>query len=120
MSIKGRPLTWIEAAIARGDRLSAWAAAHELRRGELGLDHALALVVLASAEGDPDRADRAARRWLARAAVEERSVDLARLAEILEELPDLVAVTLLAGVAEQHRWRQTLVALDHLLPRAGR
>lgn len=115
MSIKGGSLKWIEAAIARGDLLTAWASAHELPRGTLSLDHSLALVILASTS-DPTRADRAADRWIHRATTEQPSLNARQLAEILDQLPDLTAVAQLGDVCEAQRWTQALTALEHLLP----
>lgn len=80
------------------------------------LDHALALTVLASDQDDPDRSDRAAARWLARLAREEPAVEAAPIAAGLAQLPDLVAVTQLSVLCQEHGWRQAAAALDRLLP----
>lgn len=117
MSIKGGTIRWLDIALDRGDALTAWTTAYELPKGHLNLDYALAIVALVS-KGDPDRADRAAARWLRRARVELRGVDVDELAEILDGLPDLVAVTRLAGACERYHWPRTRATLDHLLPRA--
>jgi hypothetical protein len=117
MSIRGGTIRWLDAALDRGDALTAWTTAHELPKGHLSLDYALAIVTLVSA-GDPDRAERAAARWLRRARAELPGVDGEELSEILAELPDLMAVTRLAGECERYGWPRTLATLDHLLPRA--
>ncbi len=108
-------MRWLDAALDRGDLLSAWTTAHELPAGRLPLDYALALVILASAE-DPDRADRAIARWLDRAAAEIPADELRELARILDQLPDLVGVTELSAECERRRWPRAAATLNHLLP----
>lgn len=115
MSIRGGTIRWLDAALDRGDLLTAWTTAHELPPGRLSLDYALALVILASAE-DADRADRAIARWLARAAADIPADELRGLARVLDQLPDLVGVTELSAHCERRCWPRAASTLNHLLP----
>jgi hypothetical protein len=76
LSIKGSPRKWFDAALARGDAASAWAAACEL--GQLNLADALALCLLLR-DQHPPLYERAAARWVARLALEARAMRLADL-----------------------------------------
>lgn len=120
MSIKGSSLQWLERAIERGDYLTAWAVAFELR--SVPVDHALALVVLAA--GDPlaqARFDRAARRWtgLYLASANDPSLaELRGLVDALDELPDAAAVVSLDALCAARGWTLTSRALVHLSPPA--
>lgn len=120
VSIKGRPTTWLDAAIKRGDAASAISAATELRKGSLSLDYALAIVVL-MADGDPDRYDRAVARWLERWGTERAdpraSGDVARWKALLDDLPALEAVTALAAVCDHLGLEHASEAVVHLYPR---
>ncbi len=119
MSIKGSSIVWLERALERGDLLTAWTTAHELK--SLPLDHALALVVLAAAdERDAARFDAAARRWALRYLTGARSptlADLRAVIDALDELPSLDAITALGAACERLQLPLAARALDHLLPR---
>ena len=67
MSIKGRPGTWLTAALERGDLATAISEASELPR--LNLSDALAIVLLMADEGHPSFS-RAGAKWVARLGVE--------------------------------------------------
>ena len=67
MSIKGRPYTWLLAALRRGDLATALAEAREIPT--LGLADALAIVVLMGMERHP-AFSRSAARWVARLVLE--------------------------------------------------
>ncbi|MDQ8044572.1 MAG: hypothetical protein REI11_08200 [Patulibacter sp.] len=120
MSIKGRPITWLDAAVKRGDVASAISAAAEMTRGSLSLDYALAIVVL-MADGDPDRYDRAVTRWLQRWEAERAppraAGDVARWKALLDELPALEAVAALAAVCDRLGLEHAGEAVVHLFPR---
>lgn len=87
MSIKGSPYTWLRGALERGDLLTAWASAQELR--QLSLEDALALVILMARDQD-EAFDRASAKWLARLALERPTVHLDNLhhgVHALETIP---------------------------------
>ena len=67
MSIKGRPGTWLTAALERGDLATAISEASELPR--LNLSDALAIVLLMADAGHPSFS-RAGAKWVARLGVE--------------------------------------------------
>ena len=67
MSIKGRPGTWLTAALERGDLATAISEASELPR--LNLSDALAIVLLMADKGHPSFS-RAGAKWVARLGVE--------------------------------------------------
>ena len=67
MSIKGRPGTWLTAALERGDLATAISEASELPR--LNLSDALAIVLLMADERHPSFS-RAGAKWVARLGVE--------------------------------------------------
>lgn len=123
VSIKGRSITWLDAAIARGDLAGAISAAAEIDEaspGSLSLDYALAIVVLMS-DADADRFDRAVARWLDRW-MSERADPRAggereRWRALFDELPDLQAVTAMAGVCDHLKLEHAGRALVHLYPR---
>ena len=68
MSIKGRPSTWLQASLDRGDLPGARAAAAEMER--ISLADSLRMLALI-AEKQPDLYDRAAVRWLGRLLLEQ-------------------------------------------------
>ena len=84
MSIKGRPASWFEAAIRRGDLTAALSELGELPR-PLPPRYALALVVLLGEAGDA-RHGRWAARWAAQVTLADAHVDLAALAELVRAL----------------------------------
>ena len=73
VSIKGRPYTWFNAALERGDLPGARAAAAELE--PISLADALRLLALI-AEKQPNLYDRAAVRWFGRLLLEQPGVSL--------------------------------------------
>lgn len=73
MSIKGRPSTWLQASLDRGDLPGARAAAAEMER--ISLADALRMLALI-AERQPDLYDRAAVRWLGRLLLEQPDMGL--------------------------------------------
>ena len=50
---------------------------------------------------------------------ERPDVDAGELAGVLDELPDLVAVTLLGPLCERYGWPRAAATLDHLVPSAS-
>lgn len=109
----------LQSALERGDAALAWRYAGELRRGQVGLDHALALVALVSLH-EPliDRYEAAVDHWLRRAELERPELPINRLRKVLDWLPDLPAVTELQEVCQAEGWPVALATLDHLLPAA--
>ena len=106
VSIKGRSHTWLLAAIRRGDLAGVRAAAADLGH-QVNLVDALS-IVLVMAQGDDDRYDRAAARWLARLAYERPAVGLEDLRlglTALEALPQnpRAAKGQLADLCRTHR-----------------
>ena len=88
---EGRPCVRFERALDLGNELLVLAAARELPR--IALDDALR-ICLVLRDGDADRYQRAAVRWLGRFALEARDVtieDLRLAAEALEPLRDRTA-----------------------------
>ncbi len=88
MTSEGNPYTRFRRALDTGNELLVLTAARELPR--IALDDALR-ICLVLRDGDPDRYDRAAVRWLGRFALEGRAVtirDLRAAALALEELPE--------------------------------
>lgn len=83
MSIKGRPQTWLERAIANGQLAVALGEASELR--PLDLNHALGVLCLLHEARDP-RAPRAGARWAARLTLERPGVDVDALAALAAAL----------------------------------
>lgn len=120
VSIKGSSITWLEAAIQRGDLPAAWTVAFELPR--LPLDHALALVILTAADpGRPARFDAAARRWAGlylEGAADPSLTELRAFVDCLDELPGLEAVTALGELCERRHLPRAADALAHLTPRS--
>lgn len=116
MSINGSSIKWLEAAIARGDLLTAWSVAFELPR--LPLDHALALVILAArAPADETRFDRSARRWSSlylTGAAGPSLPELRQFVDCLDDLPDPAAADPLAGLCRDRSLMVAARALDHL------
>lgn len=108
-------------ALERGDAALAWKYAATMPRGRINLDHALALVALASFdETGTDRYEAAVDRWIQRAEHEQPDLPIERLRSLLDWLPDLPAVTDLQAMCEAHAWPVALQALEHLLPSAPR
>ena len=106
VSIKGRPHTWLLAAIRRGDLAGVRAAAAELGH-QLNLVDALSIVLVMADQGDR-RYDRAAAKWLARLAYERPAVRLQDLRlglSALEALPHNPAASKLqlADLCRRHR-----------------
>ena len=106
MSVKGRPHTWLLAAIRRGDLIGVRAAAAELGH-QVNLVDALSIVLVMADHGDR-RYDRAAAKWLARLAYERPAVRLEDLRlglSALEALPyePAVAKRRLADLCRRHR-----------------
>ena len=88
MTSDGSPYSRFRRALQTGNELLVLTAARELPK--IALDDALR-ICLVLRDGDPDRYDRAAVRWLGRFALEGRAVtirDLRVAAEALEDLPD--------------------------------
>jgi hypothetical protein len=84
----GSPYSRFRRALQTGNELLVLTAARELP--QIALDDALR-ICLVLRDGDPERYDRAAVRWLGRFALEGRAVtigDLRSAAEALYELPD--------------------------------
>src|ERR1700743_804232 len=84
----GSPYARSRRALETGTELLVLGAARELP--QIALDDALR-ICLVLRDGDPERYDRAAVRWLGRFALEGRAVtigDLRQAAEALQELPD--------------------------------
>ncbi len=84
VSIKGRPGSWFEAAVRRGDLSTALSELGELPR-PLAPRYALGLVVLLGEAEDP-RHGRWAARWAAHVTLADAQVDLAALAELVRTL----------------------------------
>lgn len=106
MSIKGRPYTWLLAAIRREDLAGARAAAAELGH-QVNLVDALS-IVLVMADHRDRRYERAAAKWLARLAYERPAVGLEDLRlglTALEALPHNPAAAKhqLADLCRRHR-----------------
>jgi len=106
MSVKGRPHTWLLAAIRRGDLIGVRAAAAELGH-QVNLVDALSIVLVMADHGDR-RYDRAAAKWLARLAYERPAVRLEDLRlglSALEALPyePAAAKRRLADLCRRHR-----------------
>ena len=88
MSSDGNPYARFRRALATGNAALVTAAALELP--QVSLDDALR-ICLVLREGDPERYERAAVRWLGRFALEARRVtidDLRLAADALDALPD--------------------------------
>jgi hypothetical protein len=88
MSSQGSAYARFRRALETGNELLVIAAAKELPR--VALDDALR-ICLVLRDGDPDRYERAAVRWLGRFALEARGVTIQALrsaAEALDVLPD--------------------------------
>jgi hypothetical protein len=84
----GSPYTRFRRALETGNELLVLSAARELP--SIALNDALR-ICLVLRNGDPDRYDRAAVRWLGRFALEGRDVKIAELqgaADALDALPD--------------------------------
>jgi hypothetical protein len=84
----GSPYTRFRRALATGNELLVLTTARELPA--IALDDALE-ICLVLRNGDPDRYERAAVRWLGRFALEGRDVSIADLraaADALDRLPD--------------------------------
>lgn len=111
----------LQSALERGDAALAWRYAGELPRGRVGLDHALALVALASLH-EPliDRYEAAVDHWIRRAELERPQLPTDHLRQLLDWLPDLPAVTELQAVCENEAWPVALDTFNHLLPTAPR
>ncbi|MFZ0040921.1 MAG: hypothetical protein WAK93_06430 [Solirubrobacteraceae bacterium] len=91
MTSEGSPYARFRRALATGNELLVLGAARELP--QIALDDALR-ICLVLRDGDPERYERAAVRWLGRFALEARAVtirDLRAAAEALEELPTSTA-----------------------------
>jgi hypothetical protein len=91
MTSDGSPYARFRRALQNGNELLVLTTARELPR--IALDDALR-ICLVLRDGDPERYDRAAVRWLGRFALEGRAVtigDLRAAAQALEELPDTTA-----------------------------
>ena len=101
MSIKGRPGTWFENAVRRGDLGAALSEASELPRPLPPL-HALGLVMLLGEASDP-RHGRWAARWAAQLTLAQPTVDLAVLGELVDALE--------AAAASDRSGRRALAAL---------
>jgi hypothetical protein len=84
VSIKGRPGSWFEAAVRRGDLTMALSELGELPR-PLAPRYALGLVVLLGEAEDP-RHGRWAARWAAHVTLADAQVDLGALAELVRTL----------------------------------
>lgn len=86
LSIKGRPYTWLQNALERGDLAGARGEASEIPN--LNLGDALAIVLLMAAAGD-QAFDRAAAKWIARLGLEHRVglEDLRVAVDALSALP---------------------------------
>jgi hypothetical protein len=84
VSIKGRPASWFEAAVRRGDLSTALSELGELPR-PLAARYALGLVVLLGEAEDP-RHGRWAARWAAHVTLADAQVDLGALAELVRTL----------------------------------
>jgi hypothetical protein len=85
---EGSPYSRFRRALQTGNELLVLTAARELP--QIALDDALR-ICLVLRDGDPERYDRAAVRWLGRFALEGRAVtigDLRAAAEALHDLPD--------------------------------
>jgi hypothetical protein len=83
----GSPYARFRRALETGNELLVLAAARELPR--VGLEDALRICLILR-DGDPDRYERAAVRWLGRFALEATGVTIAALraaADALDELP---------------------------------
>jgi hypothetical protein len=110
MSIKGRPLKWMQDALARGDLATAWSEASEVPRVELA--DALDFVILLAA-ADHRHFDRAVTRWIARletertSSAEDRAIALVALRALrqgrrdLRDLCERLDVGPVAGLAPQ-------------------
>lgn len=88
---EGSPYVRFKRALETGNELLVLAAARELPR--IALDDALR-ICLVLRDGDPERFERAAVRWLGRYALEARDVtieDLRSAADALNMLPDRAA-----------------------------
>lgn len=88
MTSDGSPYSRFRRALETGNELLVLATARELP--QIRLEDALR-ICLVLRDGDPDRYDRAAVRWLGRFALEGRAVtirDLRTAARALDELPD--------------------------------
>ena len=115
LSIKGRPHTWLLAAIRRGDLAGVRAAAAELGH-EVNLVDALSIVLVMADHGD-GRYSRAAAKWLARLAYERPSVRLDDLRfgltalEALPYKPD-IAKRQLAALCRRHRLENVIGLLS--------
>ena len=87
MSIKGHPYRWLQQALDRGDLAAVRAEAANLP--PLKLEDALRIALLVC-DHEPERAERAAVRWLGRLCLERRDVTLAELREALDAFVVLV------------------------------
>jgi hypothetical protein len=88
VTAEGSPYTRFRRALASGNELLVLTTARELPT--IALDDALQ-ICLVLRNGDPDRYERAAVRWLGRFALEGRDVsvnDLRAAADALDHLPD--------------------------------
>ena len=115
LSIKGRPHTWLVAAVRRGDLAGVRAAAAELGH-QINLVDALAIVLLMADQRD-HRYDRAAAKWLARLAYERPGVCLEDLRfglAALEALPyePNAAKRQLADLCRRHRLENAIGLLS--------
>ncbi len=91
MTSEGSPYSRFRRALETGNELLVLTAARELP--QIALDDALR-ICLVLRDGDPERYDRAAVRWLGRFALEGRAVtvrDLRAAARALAELPEATA-----------------------------
>jgi hypothetical protein len=87
VSIKGRPYRWLQDALERGDLAAVRAEAANLPA--ISLDDALRIALLV-ADHEPERAQRAALRWLGRFCLERRDVTLAEVRQALDAFTVLV------------------------------
>jgi hypothetical protein len=107
MTSDGSPYTRFRRALETGNETLVFAAARELPR--IKLDDALRICLLLR-DGDPDRYERAAVRWLGRFALEARAVTIDALrqaADALEALPERAgdAMERLQGLCAEHGLR---------------
>lgn len=117
MRARGPSVGWLEHAVRVGDVDTAWTTAREL--GNVSLDHALALVVLAAIDGDRSaRFNAAAARWTMRYLTLPHRPGLQELRDLtnaLDELPDLTAITKLGTLCNRLQLTVASDALNHLL-----
>jgi hypothetical protein len=107
MTSDGSPYTRFRRALETGNETLVFAAAHELPH--VNLDDALRICLLLR-DGDRDRYERAAVRWLGRFALEARGVTIDALrqaADALDALPDYAveAMERLQGLCVDHGLR---------------